>query len=313
MPPFAVSSALGDDSDVMDASVLMSSEYIQPLLSSELGELVLRLLDPENMQWLRHCAVKKFIRWRREHLGSSLLLHKQELHRLQISRMNASERQGSDGSFASSIVSSPSGVLIPHPSIGSDRLDTLTPFSASGGMSCHIDIHDFGRYSGREESTNDVKQGRLAGWALDLQNALNNERHERQSLPSLSGISRAGVDPGSKQQLTLAKGDNNYWSDVIGNVAIPSTGIDAKDPLGVLAFGQKFGRTGRTALRVLGGCGVATLAVWILRNWGIVTGLFGFTEPDVHIPGYAYVEHAGRGSADMIGGWDWKGLWWGDK
>lgn len=64
--PYAVSSTLGPDHDNMDASLLMSPDYVQPLLPSELTALVNRVFDPESIDWLRHSAAKKFVAWRRK-------------------------------------------------------------------------------------------------------------------------------------------------------------------------------------------------------------------------------------------------------
>jgi hypothetical protein len=61
---YAVSSASLDDADNMDASLLMSPDYVQPLAPSELSILVKKLLDPESMACLRHTAAKKLVRWR---------------------------------------------------------------------------------------------------------------------------------------------------------------------------------------------------------------------------------------------------------
>ncbi|GAB7354344.1 hypothetical protein MBLNU459_g4854t1 [Dothideomycetes sp. NU459] len=313
--PFAVSSVLSDDSDIMDASVLMSSEYIQPLLPSELSDMVAHLFDPDNIQWLRHCAVKKFIQWRRENLGTSLLLHKQELNRLQTSRLASINRQGSVDSVplsaVSSMASSPSGILIPYPSTVFHQSGARTPFSFSGGdVQCHIGALDFGRSFGQNTTYDSLQRARLAGWALDLQHALQCERNE------LHGGS-ATSDPGLiqdvsklEQQITLTGRDIGRSTKGKGRKSVPMSAVDIKDPLGVLAFGQRLSSTGRTALRLLGGCGVATLAVWMLRNWTSVTVFLGPDEPDVHIPGYALVGQAGRSS---VGGWDWKEFFWGDK
>ncbi|KAE8375901.1 hypothetical protein BDV26DRAFT_294609 [Aspergillus bertholletiae] len=57
--PFAVSSAKSDDDDVMDASTLMSPDYVQPLMVSELMFLVRMLFDRENIAWMRHLSAKK--------------------------------------------------------------------------------------------------------------------------------------------------------------------------------------------------------------------------------------------------------------
>jgi hypothetical protein len=62
--PYAVSSTLGPDHDTMDASVLMSPDYVQPLLPSELTALVNQVFDPDSITWLRHSAAKKFVAWR---------------------------------------------------------------------------------------------------------------------------------------------------------------------------------------------------------------------------------------------------------
>ena len=63
--PYAISSAYGLDNDTMDASLLMSPDYTQPLIPSELSNLIEQVFDPESMAWLRHAAAKKFLRWQR--------------------------------------------------------------------------------------------------------------------------------------------------------------------------------------------------------------------------------------------------------
>ena len=65
--PFAVSSAKASDDDVMDASTLMSPDYVQPLVPSELILLVQRMFDAENIAWMRHSAAKKLTQQQREH------------------------------------------------------------------------------------------------------------------------------------------------------------------------------------------------------------------------------------------------------
>lgn len=77
--PYAISSTPGSDDDNMDASLLMSPDYVQPLLPSELGALVSHVFDPESIPWLRHAAAKKFIAWRRRTKlpGDSFILQEQ--------------------------------------------------------------------------------------------------------------------------------------------------------------------------------------------------------------------------------------------
>jgi hypothetical protein len=63
--PYAISSTLDTDNETMDASLLMSPDYVQPLLPSELVTLVNQVFDPDSIAWLRHSAAKKFLAWRR--------------------------------------------------------------------------------------------------------------------------------------------------------------------------------------------------------------------------------------------------------
>jgi len=51
---FSVSSATVMDHDEMDASVLMSSGYVQPLVETDLGRLVEQVFSMDGSAWLRH-------------------------------------------------------------------------------------------------------------------------------------------------------------------------------------------------------------------------------------------------------------------
>lgn len=62
--PYAVSNATGSDHDIMDASLLMSPDYMQPLMSTELTYLVHNIFSPNGTSWLRHSAAKKYLQWR---------------------------------------------------------------------------------------------------------------------------------------------------------------------------------------------------------------------------------------------------------
>ncbi|PKY03958.1 hypothetical protein P168DRAFT_172118 [Aspergillus campestris IBT 28561] len=64
--PFAVSSAKSSDDEVMDASTLMSPDYVQPLATSELDALVQQIFDADNVAWIRHSAAKKLAQRQRE-------------------------------------------------------------------------------------------------------------------------------------------------------------------------------------------------------------------------------------------------------
>ncbi len=63
---FAVSNAIQADSDVMDASILMNSAYIEPLLPTDLRALVENIFSLEGASRLRHCAAVKAVKWAHE-------------------------------------------------------------------------------------------------------------------------------------------------------------------------------------------------------------------------------------------------------
>jgi hypothetical protein len=62
--PFAISTTPSKDNETMDASLLMSPDYIQPLIESELQSLVSQMFDRDTISWLRHSAAKRFVQWR---------------------------------------------------------------------------------------------------------------------------------------------------------------------------------------------------------------------------------------------------------
>ncbi|KAL8692290.1 MAG: hypothetical protein Q9218_002659 [Villophora microphyllina] len=60
-PPYAVCSAPSNDQDNMDASLLMASDYIQPLIPSQLGMMIDHLLAKDNLARLRYLSAKKLV------------------------------------------------------------------------------------------------------------------------------------------------------------------------------------------------------------------------------------------------------------
>lgn len=273
--PFAVSSALSEDAETMDASVLMSSEYVQPLVSSDLSQLVDQLFDPDNAQWLRHCAVKKFIQWRRDYLRTSFDSHKRELRELALERLGC--LQDAAPSSISSMFSSPSGFLAPQVPTPSQRGTSPTPFKLVPAMGT-TSQYDFGRRIDVRDTDGEGMQ--LPQWAYNLKIALDIENRERKQLTmgtherhnASSALIRSGHDisPYSKS------------SDL--------DNFDHRDPLGLLALSQRLNIGKLSLLQVVGGCGaVATILVWATRNWATVSEALGLSTPSVQIPGYAAV------------------------
>lgn len=66
LPPFAVSAVTTTDDENMDASLLMSPDYVAPLHPTELSSLVSIIFSPDTISWLRHSAAKKAIKRRED-------------------------------------------------------------------------------------------------------------------------------------------------------------------------------------------------------------------------------------------------------
>lgn len=81
---YAVSSATKPDHDMIDASLLMDSKFLPPLVATELSDLVTKLLSADGSSWLRYSTASKATRWMRERRtlntsSFSALTHRQPL------------------------------------------------------------------------------------------------------------------------------------------------------------------------------------------------------------------------------------------
>ena len=59
--PYTVCSAPSDDDDNMEASLLMSPDYVQPLVPSELNLVLQKVFEDETVSCLRYLAAKKLL------------------------------------------------------------------------------------------------------------------------------------------------------------------------------------------------------------------------------------------------------------
>jgi hypothetical protein len=264
--PFAISSAVASDAENMDASLLMSPDYVQPLVATELAALVDRVFERDSIAWLRHAAAKKFIHWRNESASSSMMTQSPQSPSSMQSLIYAQDGASSPLSFfGSPSSSSTSHVLVP-------------PMGATSSYSL-ARVTDHTRHEER------MAQVRLAKWASDLQRSLQNERERFEALArgqrAVWLTERLGecvadgtLVPMSGNDLVLAKQSNNssrYMSTAppSGTNVAARTGLNIRDPLGLLEWNEKIKSRGWLVIRILGGCGVAGgLAVWIAKSWG---------------------------------------------
>ena len=302
--PFTVSSALGDDPETIDASILMSSGYLPPLVPSELEIFVGQLLDPDNMARLRHLSATKFLLWRQENLGTHLDLPKQML--LKSPHFGSPPTVTSSGSMPDE----PSKVLVPH---GSSSYFRSTSPSASdssalsGGDVMGTSAYALARYNDNKSRTEPFRQVRLAKWAQDLQRSLDNERRRYKQMylnpPSewASDSEKASADPNHQSLIPTPRPARGRLG---GDLGI----IDPRDPLGVLAMSQTFRRRGWFALQIAGSCGfIGAVAWWVVRNWVEVQEFLGVGGQGVGVVSVTAVPAPTRGWVE-----DWREVFgWG--
>lgn len=261
-PPYAVSSEKTADMEVMDASTLMSPDYQQPLVSSELEFLVSQMFDRDHLAWLRHSAAKKLIQGRSDFeprgLSSAGLNPPNQEHVLSgvTSPSSGWRSPGGSASMTSSIYS-----------LGDPGIPTYT-------------LARLADYTRHEER---IAQVRLAQWATDLQRSLQNERERYAALARgdravwLTERLNECVIDGSLVPVTQTAGDQHggslkamrSGSGSGGGQKYRVAGISAHDPLGVVGWIDDIGRRGWILVQIVGSVGVVGgLALWAARSWG---------------------------------------------
>lgn len=245
--PYAISTVAAKDDDNMDASLLMSPDYVQPLIPTELSALVEQVFQRDTISWLRHSAARKCALWRRGSVGSS------------IQSRGIPQSLSLQSSY--SILGNPSQAVTP--SIGPTNSYAIARITD---------------HTQREER---LAQVRLSKWASDLQRSLQNERARFEALARgeravwlterlnecvqdgtlvpLSESRKRSESPTSGalvKQGTYSRRRNTY------------TSLDCHDPLGLLQFNAEMRRTGWAALQIVGSFGIiGGLAFWFAKNW----------------------------------------------
>lgn len=250
-PPYTVCSASSNDDENMDASLLMSPEYVRPLVSSELSTLVHHIFDKDNVSWLRHFAAKKLVHSQRamekSFVPAPFPNSPTTFNPLPNSFPDSSTSQISSSSTSQAVISYASG--------------------ASSYVQARIADH-----TQREEK---LAQLRLAKWAGDLQRCLQNERTRYEAISrgerAIWLTQRLGecVDDGSLVPVRGPEKDTISMRTGPMESSLPAGLVNARDPLGLLGWNEAVRRRGWIAVQVVGGFGVlGAMAVWMVRSWG---------------------------------------------
>ena len=259
--PYTVCAAPSDDNDNMDASILMSPEYVQPLIPSELADLVQRIFEQENIACMRHLAARKLVRAQ----GSKALTISYPLQ-----RPNPSPVSGRP--------------LMPLTSTAYSFNTSQAMVAYTNGMSPYAQA----RIADHTQQEEKLAQIRLARWAGELQRSLQNERARYEAISrgeravwltekigecvhdgslvhvqnsSLAVRTEAGSES-TKLEVTRLSGHRGL--------------LDPGDPLGLLRWNEVLKRKGWIAFQVVGSVGIlGAIAAWIWRTWG--SGDDGYT------------------------------------
>jgi len=244
--PYAISSAPGSDHDTMDASLLMSPDYVQPLIPTELAGLVKQVFSQNGASWLRHAAARKVVQWR----SSNGPPRPQALYRP---------------------LSLPAAVeSIPGASISAP--------AAASGPATSFALAKMADHTHREER---LAQIRLANWASELQRSLANERARYETLARseravwlterLNEVVQDGtlVPVARRSRSSSGPQDQVRQKPASRRRRSSSKTLQHQDPLGLLEVAADLKTKSWLALEVLGSLGViGGLAFWVTRQYG---------------------------------------------
>ncbi|EHY59382.1 hypothetical protein HRR83_001344 [Exophiala dermatitidis] len=266
--PYTVTSANGPDLDTMDASLLMSPEYIQPLVPSELSLLVEQLFEPETVAYLRHTSARKLVAWHARH-----------------PRLTT--------------VPSPSLPSIHHSTLASPVQSSLSNSAALLPVGSDISLNTsnswaLAKVADHTQREERLAQVRLSKWASELQLSLQRERERYEKIArgerAVWLVERMGEEvrdgrilyPGDylnptkhQQALLLQKGRKNGMGyDDYEDHHDVKAGYQMHDPLGLLRWQDSMRTRGWIALQVVGSFGVVGgLAFWLARTWGLTASI----------------------------------------
>ena len=252
--PYTVCSAIADDDDNMDASLLMSSGYVQPLVPSELQTLVHQVFDPENIACMKHLAAKKLVHAQGSRIFSVPTSIQSTLPQLDHHHTANSQTQ--------------------LPSTISRR--NMTPHTS------YFSPYVQAKISHHTQKEEKLAQIRLAKWAGDLQRSLQNERLRYEA------IARGERASWLSERLDVVKRENALQAPLFTtaqpeNSEIAGFGelkgkldchsmLHAGDPLGILTWSEIAKSRGWLALQVVGVIGsfgvLGAMAAWIVRTYG---------------------------------------------
>jgi hypothetical protein len=256
-PPYAISTTPSKDHDTMDASLLMSPDYVQPLIPSELHILVSQIFDQDSVSWLRHSAAKKFLTWR---ASSTPVSKPQSLYQPLTSSFSGSQN-----------LTAPVGATTSY------ALARITDHTQREERIAQVRLANWAADLQRSLQNERARFEALARseravWLTErLGECVSNGTivpisHARMNEPAYDTTSDALVKQGTYSRRRAPR-------DIRG-------GVDRHDPLGLLMLNEELKRKGWVVFKVVSSFGIlGGLAYWITRTLQgseTETAMFGF-------------------------------------
>lgn len=244
--PFAVSSAKSDDDDVMDASTLMSPDYLQPLIASELTFLVQTLFDRENIAWIRHSAAKK------------LALQQQE------------------GQYSQQAVLQHGALPSIHTLQGNSRSYTMARVSDYTRHEERLARVQLAKWASDLQKSLQNERERYAAMARGERAVWLTERLGECVMDgSLVPIAQTPGFCGLRVPMDKAGGGLLVRTQSGQQIEYRVARISPHDPLGLVWWSEDLKRRGWTVIQIVGSFGVVGgLALWFAKAWGLSSRSF---------------------------------------
>ena len=243
-PPYTISTYPSKDHDTMDASLLMSPDYIQPLLPSDLTYLVSQIFSRDTISWLRHSAAKKFTVWR---ASTTPLSRPQSLYN-PLAQPTSQALTGPVGATTSYALAR----ITDH----TQREERIAQVRLANWAA------DLQRSLANERARfENLARAERAIW---LTERLGECVQDGTIVPLSEARQTKSEFPLSAYEGILVK--QGTYSRKRGGVRRGE--IDTGDPLGLLKLNEELKRKGWVALKVVSGLGVIGGLAWWISRWG---------------------------------------------
>ena len=241
--------------------MLMSPDYVQPLIPSELAKLVQHVFDQDNIACMRHLAARKLVR-----------------------------AQGSKALTVSNPFPRPTSGPVHGRPLASLTSTAYSPTTSQAMVSYTNAMSPYAqaRIADHTQQEEKLAQIRLARWAGELQRSLQNERARYEAISrgeravwlterigecindgSLVPVQDSSLTARTEKGLEVTKLELPRLSGHRGL-------LDPGDPLGLLRWNEVMKRKGWIAFQVVGSVGIlGAMAVWVWKTWS--SGDDGYT------------------------------------